>query len=107
MVKKRTQWQADIQSVADIFYYHFEPRDLSDGFVTKTLTHFIKELPLTEVHDAMGMSCTKFGVPYIDRNDTERLEAMSEQTVKYFCGICWSRIKQSMSQTVVIDKNGE
>lgn len=44
-----------------------------------SLKTFIDKLPINEIEDAIEISCAKFHDP--------------EEATKYFCGICWNKIK--------------
>lgn len=62
-----------------IFQETFPDRGLTEQFKHVSVKQFLNKLPLNEVKDAMSKACS-----YIDKpNDATR----------YFCGICWNRIK--------------
>jgi len=54
---------------------------LADKFKQTTITLFLKKLNYEEVAEAMQIACSKC--------DT------SDNVIKYFCGICWNKIKQN------------
>ncbi len=69
----------DIDDVAQIYSDAFDEYVLTDNFKNKSVKTFLRKLPKHEVVEAMELAVCKI-------ND-------SGQAVKYFCGICWNRIK--------------
>lgn len=53
--------------------------DFSDRFMT-SVQQFLKKLHFDEMVDAMDIACSKIEDP--------------ERALKYFCGICWSKIRE-------------
>jgi hypothetical protein len=68
----------EVFEVEDIFTkemnYHF-----TDKFVV-SVKKFISLLPLQEVKDSMHYACSR--------------DLSPEQTIRYFCGVCWGKIKE-------------
>jgi len=62
------------------YHYYFDDYTLSEGFINTSLKKFIKILGLDKVLDAMNYACYKTGD--------------SSQAIKYFCGICWGKIRE-------------
>lgn len=71
----------DIEDVAKIYSDSFENYVLTDSFKTKSLKPFLKKLPKHEVIEAMEIATGKIH--------------NSNGAVKYFCGICWSKINEN------------
>jgi DNA-directed RNA polymerase subunit RPC12/RpoP len=59
----------------------FEGYTLADKFKQSSITMFLKRLNFEEVAEAMQIACSRCDTSY--------------DVVKYFCGICWSKIKQN------------
>jgi len=79
LIKKQNEILFDeISEIDDIYNSFFNAYCISDNFKRTSLTRFIKELGVEEVKDAMLKSCDRF-----DENNS----------LKYFCGICWNKIK--------------
>lgn len=70
----------DIRAVADEFKEYFPNDRLTDAFQKSSVKLFLSKLPKHEVVDAMNIACSR-------RRDSP------PNAVKYFCGICWSKIK--------------
>jgi hypothetical protein len=70
----------DIKAIADTFKEYFPNDRLTDTFQKSSVKLFLSKLPIHEVVDAMNIACSR-------RSDS------SLNAVKYFCGICWSKIK--------------
>lgn len=70
----------DINKISAIFEDVFPERELTSKFKRISIGMFLDKLPLHEVEDSMEIA--------VDRvND-------GEDVVKYFCGICWNKIKE-------------
>jgi hypothetical protein len=78
-IEKRVS--AEIESVNQIFNNAYPKRILTDEFKRVTVKQFIKKLGLEETKESMRIACSKY------------LET-SADTVKYFCGICWNKIRE-------------
>lgn len=77
-VEKRIK--ADIEAVNRIYSTHFEGWQLSEQFRMVSVKKFLSHLPLHEVEDAMHRAIIK-------------QPTHSNAAIKYFCGICWGKIK--------------
>lgn len=75
----RTKQLKDCQKVSDLYTKFFPKYELSDNFRDRSVRDFIEKLGLYEVLDSMGIAYSKI-------ND-------SDEVIRYFCGICWSKIK--------------
>jgi len=69
----------DIATIDAIYQQAFPGRQLSDQFKNISLNQFLKLLPLHEIEEAMFIATSK--IP------------QGEKAIKYFCGICWSKIR--------------
>lgn len=70
----------EIKKVDKIFNDTYKDYVLSDKFKTGSLKSFLRRLPAGEVVEAMIIACQRIN------NDRDR-------TIRYFCGICWKKIK--------------
>lgn len=71
--------QKEIEAINEIYSARFPKWQLSDHFKNGSLKHFLSELPVSTVKDAMHLACGRG----LDNN----------RTIHYFCGVCWRRIK--------------
>lgn len=71
----------DTISVDALFQNYFEKHKLAEHFKESSLRTFLKQLPLAEVLEAMRLACGRFNEP--------------ERAIRYFCGICWKKIRPS------------
>lgn len=76
-IKKREQ--VDIDAIDNVYQTYFEDWCLTDRFKNGSLKTFLKILGFDKVEKAMHTACTRM---YDD-----------EKAIKYFCGICWNKIK--------------
>lgn len=75
--KKRYE-NRQIKAVEKIFSECFEDYHFSKNF-KESVRKFLKELPPSEVRESMDIACARMVEP--------------ERAIKYFCGICWQKIK--------------
>jgi len=68
-----------VQKVDRAYTENFPKHALSNKFKRGTVKNILKSLPVEEVVDAMHLACTRITNP--------------DQSIKYFCGICWNKIK--------------
>lgn len=73
--------ESEIDEVDSIFINFFEDYCLSSRFRI-TVKKFIEQLGSESVSDAMEIACDKI---YYDH----------DKALKYFCGICWHRIREA------------
>lgn len=78
--KIRKREKKDWTKISDIFSDTFEGYRLSDQFMEVSLKKFLEHLPIHEVEDAMAIACRK-------KSNNHNI------AIKYFCGICWHKIK--------------
>lgn len=69
----------EIDKIDQIFTSFFDDYCLSESFKSNSVRRFINELGYSEVAQAMEAACSRIN------NDSA--------AIKYFCGICWSKIK--------------
>lgn len=68
----------EIQSLCDVYESYFPEYYLTERF-KGSIRIFIEKLGYYEVESALHRSCSRFN---------------SNQSLKYFCGICWNKIKE-------------
>lgn len=74
---------SDINKIEKIFKSNFPSKEFTRGFKEATLKNFLNNfLPLEEVKDAMYIACS-----------FKNKEGEEEDCVRYFCGICWRKIR--------------
>lgn len=71
--------QKDIASIGTIYSNRFKEWRLSDTFLNGKVRMFLGRLQLEDVKEAMYIA--------VDRGLDE------DRTIKYFCGVCWNKIK--------------
>jgi len=74
-----------IKSVENAFQEAFPDYSFSASF-KGSVRHFVNELPTEEVCDAMDLAVYRVG------------HSGHQNTLKYFCGICWKKIKSGGGQ---------
>jgi len=70
----------DIKDICKIYSTHFEKLELSESFKIASLKKFLLLLPKHEVVESMHLAINKSPVD-------------SGRAIKYFCGVCWRKIK--------------
>jgi len=75
----RREEEKAIDDVEEAFRAYFEDYGFSPKF-RQSVRSFLKSIPRHEVVDYMHMACSRIG--------------RMEDSMKYFCGICWKRIKE-------------
>lgn len=70
---------SEAAEVSNIYGKYFPDWGLSEHFKKNSLKTFSKSLSKQEINDSMELACTR-----IDDKD---------KAIKYFCGICWNKIK--------------
>jgi len=76
--EQRERTDIEMADVEDLFISFYENYSFSDSF-RASVRRFLGKLPLIVVLDAMEIACYRGLAP--------------EQALKYFCGICWRRIR--------------
>lgn len=77
--KRRLQKQAS--AVEDIFRGNFPDRRFTPKFMNQIKQTFLRQLPAEELIEAIEIACNQQFDP--------------ERTIKYFCGVCWRKIKEA------------
>lgn len=70
----------DIEDINQIYVDAFEEWELSEQFKKVSVRRFLEQLPKHEVEHAMHKAIS-------------RCPNKSNDAIKYFCGICWNKIK--------------
>jgi len=83
--KLERQKNADIELINEIYSSFYPEYELAEKFRSVSVKQFLDKLPLHEVEDAMRKACYKFE----SGNSADR-----ENAIKYFCGVCWGKIKR-------------
>lgn len=78
--------QKDIDYIDSIYIDSFSDWALSDSFKQVSVKRFIKDLGVNEVRDSMYLAISK-----INNKD---------ESIRYFCGICWSKIRQKEEKNI-------
>lgn len=68
-----------VEIIANIYFDTFGGWALTEKFKKITLRQFLRKLPLSDVEEAMYLACDRVSDP--------------GAAIKYFCGICWNKIK--------------
>lgn len=71
----------EAEEVNSIYSSYSRGRVLTDKFINSSLKPFLKKLGFQEVSEAMHKSCSK-------------INSYKEQSIKYFCAICWNKIRE-------------
>lgn len=71
----------DIDEIDEVFTEMFPEHCLTEEFKNTAIRQFVKLLPKIEIKEAMYLACNKL---YTQRN----------RALKYFCGVCWRKIKK-------------
>ena len=80
IVKVKKRETKEIDDICDIFETAFPGKTMADRFKQVSMKTFIKALPFNEIEDAMVIAST-------------RIHRDADDALKYFCGICWRKIK--------------
>lgn len=87
----RTEEENKIKYLSDLFLQQYAPYSFSPHFKKVTLKYFVAELYIDEIVDALRIAINK--IP--DR---------AEDALRYFCGICWNKIKYPNSLSIIKEK---
>ena len=84
----------ELNQVSDTYSKYFPKLELSDSFKKSSVKKFIEKLNVFEVIDSMDIACSKFiGSKGQYLNGIWMKD--SDLAIKYFCGICWNKIKNN------------
>jgi len=64
-----------------IFEKEFKDKTINESFINSTINKFVNKIGLQEVKEAMNIACSRHGYD-------------PESVLKYFCGICWKKIRK-------------
>lgn len=78
--KAQKRLDKEMSRVDDVYAMHNVEYRLSDKFLNSSVRMFLKKLPVEDVEEAMHIACSRV-------ND-------SNGCIKYFCGVCWGKIKE-------------
>lgn len=81
----------DIEDVAQVYRENYPGYDLSDQFKNTSIRKFLQLLPKHEVIDSLRLA--------VSRKDND-----GEGAIKYFCGVCWRKIKRETSEIKIINE---
>ena len=91
-IDKRINKETD--QVNEVFIKYFPKKELARDFRKNSVRKFIEKLNIFEVIDSMEIACNKFKdsrKQYINNQWMDK----EDLAVKYFCGICWNKIKNN------------
>ena len=88
-IDKRIMLQA--KKINKIFTAYFPEKRLTEKFMRNGLKRFLKQLPFVEIEEAMENACYRV---FNDPNGA----------IKYFCGICWNKIKKDKGSNTETEK---
>jgi len=80
--KQKSAQQNTIDAVCAIFTENFPGWALNSG-AARSIRIFLKSLPPDEIEDSMHYACSRVG---------------RDAVFKYFCGVCWRKIKRDGGQ---------
>ena len=81
----------ELSKVSDIYTSYFTRYGLTDSFKKTSVKTFISKLNIFEVCDAMESACQKLKESKQWYNTGD---APQDAAIKYFCGICWNKIRK-------------
>jgi len=79
LAKIKRREQKEIDAIDKVFQSYFPDWCLNDRFKNGSLRMFIKLIGFNAVESAMNTACGRIN--------------SDNKAIKYFCGICWNRIK--------------
>ena len=78
----------DINDISKIYSDHFKDYELSNHFKKTSLKKFLSSLPKHIIEESLNIAISK--IP--DDKDS---------AIKYFCGICWNKIKSNDPENLI------
>lgn len=78
LMKIENRLLIEIEEIDDIYNFYFSDWRLSDSFKNVSLKRFLRLLPKQVVVDAMKLACYR---------------KSENSAIRYFCGICWNKIR--------------
>ena len=86
LLKAERRIMRDAEEIATIYASYFPDYELTDQFKTTSLRNFLGKLPKDVIAEAAHDACTAM-------KGKHRYDKASHDAIKYFCGMCWRRIK--------------
>jgi len=86
LAKIDKQIQKEIEEIDRIYNSYFREWHFSDQFKNGALRRFLKLLPKQIIIDSMYIACGKMQ----DKHEHNP----EDHAIRYFCGICWNRIRE-------------
>lgn len=83
MNKVNERINLEIQAIQKVYCDTFTDFHLTDHFLNRSVRMFLERLPFHEVEDSMRKACARM--------------TNCDKAPKYFCGICWNKIKGGSS----------
>jgi hypothetical protein len=87
----------ELDQVNDIFENYFPEKTLTANFKKNSVKMFVEKLNIFEVMESMDVACSKFenskNQKIYDKDGYGKWMSNDELAIKYFCGICWNKIK--------------
>lgn len=80
LAKIERRIQKQIQEINEIYSEHYEGWEFAEKFRNTTIKRFIQLLPLQIIKDSLYIAISRF-------------PTNENRVIKYFCGICWHKIK--------------
>jgi hypothetical protein len=80
IAKIRKRQEAEIQSIEEVYSNYFPGWEFSERFKNSSVRTFIKLLGVEKVKESMHTACSRM--------------YNEDKALKYFCGVCWRKIKQ-------------
>jgi len=82
LTKINKRIDSDILRVENIYNEMFLKYCFTESFKRVSVKNFVSKLGLNDVMDSMSLACSKINDP--------------SDALKYFCGICWNKIKNNV-----------
>lgn len=89
LLEVETRIQNDIFLVEKVFELNYPRNCLTEKFQQVSIRKFVELLPILVVLNAINMACLKFHSDISNEFNDENIN----NSIRYFCGICWKRIK--------------
>jgi hypothetical protein len=84
--------QINIDYIDSLFLHQYKPFSFSNKFKDTSLKKFLTDLSVEEVEDSLAIAINK-------------IPDKADEALKYFCGICWNKVKYPTA-LVVVEKGG-
>jgi len=84
----------ELEQVNEVFSNTFTNKELTSSFKKTSVKKFIDKLNVFDVMESMEIACEKFKTSRKQFCDGVWLNN-DDLAIKYFCGICWNKIKNN------------